>query len=128
MKKLLLILCVPMLYSCDLINKEKEKKFIWTDSSESLNIVPSSGLSNDDVVVISIAKDDLPPVASDLLKTIRTTTDDLTCIEDGVTYKTTITDESGESEEYYSDNSDCNENDKTFISTEHIEDLVELLI
>ena len=80
------------------------------------------------VVVVEFDKEDLPPVASDLLKTIRATTDNLTCIEDGVTYKTSITDKNGEFSDYYSDNSDCADDDKQFISTGNIEDLIKILM
>ena len=134
MNKLLLLLVIPLLFSCDLLDKKIEDeldRFVWTDSSESITITQFNPLLmdvSDQNIEITVSKQNMPLTASDLLKTIRVTTDDLSCVQDGTTYKTVIFDSSGESEEYYSTDSDCNENDYEFISTEHLVQLFDLLI
>lgn len=106
---------------------------VWDDSSERLYIVIDNGnvASGDDrYTTYDYSRDTLNANAVTALLNLTTTTDALSCIEDGVSYEVTITDGSGLETVYLSHNSACNNitPEGGFIQADALQMLLSLLV
>jgi len=130
------IVClVVFLYGCSSDSKDTESgrisSSLWTEQSERILITRFNGYTPSDQEQSSVfdySRDTLNSEALTHLRTIKTTTESLECIEDGITYDLVITDGTGIERELFSSNKSCNSVEADgFVATEDIDRFIELL-
>lgn len=104
---------------------------LWTEESERIFITRFNGYtpsSEEQSSVFDYSRDTLNSDALTHLRTVKTTTENLECIEDGISYDLIITDGTGIERAFFSSNKSCNgvEAD-SFIEKEDLDRLIELL-
>ena len=101
---------------------------IWSDDSERLLIVQDNGNvmdSGERYTTYDYSRDILTKNEKDILVSIETVQDGLSCVNDGVTFEVVVTNGSGQEITYYSDNKACDTSiDVSYIEYEKVESLI----
>ena len=102
-------------------------EYIWLETSQRIVITRNGGLDPQNEIH-DYVRDSLPVDAKPKLEQIRVNNSKLECWNDGFTYDIVVTDENGMNHDYFSNNKACNNiEEKSFIETEKIEELISLL-
>lgn len=114
MKHIFLTIFAMLLIACggsSSDDKKEDQIAMWDESSQRVQIIQDNGNvfnSNTRYVTYDYSLDSLSIESKENLLAINTISSPLTCIEDGVTYKLIITDETGRETSYLSNNKACN--------------------
>jgi hypothetical protein len=121
---------VFLLSGCDDDSSSPSETAIWNEYSQRIVIVQDNGNvqnSEDRFISYDYSLDTLSIEAKELLPKINTTSSELSCANDGVTYEVTITDDTGLDRDYLSNNKACNDVVAEFVDTGDLDDLIQLL-
>ncbi len=111
-------------------NTSTNPNAIWSDTSASIEISQFNGYtpsSENRYTTYSYNTNSLTNFAIEKLSSISLTTVELSCHEDNISYQVSITDDSGATKIYHSNNKACNDYSALeFVSTEDMEQLIDL--
>ncbi len=137
LKYIIVLLFIPFLLLCsckseqESISIDSQNENIWKSNSRQIYILRFNGLTEDPddrYSELDYTKESLSEEAVQKLETITTTTNNLECWNDAETYDITITNDSGNDNEYFSNNKACNDvSGKKFVSKSEVNELFLLL-
>tara|TARA_R110001583_G_scaffold124463_1_gene275895 strand:- start:399 stop:812 length:414 start_codon:yes stop_codon:yes gene_type:complete len=91
---------------------DDDQQAIWSDVSQRIVIVQDNGNvpdPNERYITYDFSLDSLSTENKNMLQSFTPIASPLSCVEDGVTYELTITDETGINTVYISNNKACND-------------------
>jgi len=93
-------------------NSNNDQKAVWSDLSQRVVIVQNNGNvpdPNERYITYDFSLDSLSSENKNMLQSLTPIAAPISCVEDGVTYELTITDEAGLNTVYLSNNKACND-------------------
>ena len=130
MKLLKIVPLVLLISGCNDDSSSSNEASIWDESSQRIVIIQDNGNvpnTENRFLTHDFSLDTLSTEAKEILPEIKTKNNELSCVNDGVTYVVTITDSSGLEKEYLSSNRACSNVSAVFLDTNDLDELISVL-